>query len=86
METLTRQLRVTTRSKSNRVEVTYSSLDPGLAYGVLNSLRNFYLQKHAYGFDIGLLPCCPPRGVGLQGGFGRRRGWFEPIPPDAGPI
>jgi uncharacterized protein involved in exopolysaccharide biosynthesis len=47
VETLTRQLRVTIRSKSNRVEVTYSSLDPGLAYGVLNSLRNFYLQKHA---------------------------------------
>ena len=46
VETLTRQLRVQTRSKSNQVEVTYSSLDPGLAYGVLNSLRNFYLEKH----------------------------------------
>jgi uncharacterized protein involved in exopolysaccharide biosynthesis len=47
VETLTRQLRVQTRSKSNRVEVTYNSLDPGLAYGVLNSLRKFYLEKHA---------------------------------------
>ncbi|HET6215965.1 MAG TPA: hypothetical protein VFE27_03035 [Acidobacteriaceae bacterium] len=46
VETLTRQLRVQTRSKSNQVELTYSSLDPGLAYGVLNSLRNFYLEKH----------------------------------------
>lgn len=47
VDTLARQLRVQTRSNSNRVEVAYSSLNPALAYGVLNSLRNFYLEKHA---------------------------------------
>ena len=46
VETLSRQLRVHIRSKTNRFDVTYSSLDPALAYGVLNSLRNFYLEKN----------------------------------------
>ncbi len=66
VETLTRQLRVTTRSKSNRVEVTYSSLDPSLAYGVLNSLRNLYLQKHATDSRSNSYPVAPREVLGYK--------------------
>ena len=66
VDTLTRQLRVTTRSKSNRVEVTYSSLDPSLAYGVLNSLRNLYLQKHATDSRSNSYPVAPREVLGYK--------------------
>jgi uncharacterized protein involved in exopolysaccharide biosynthesis len=66
VETLTRQLRVQTRSKSNRVEVTYSSLDPGLTYGVLNSLRNFYLEKHATDSTSDSYPVAPREVLGYK--------------------
>jgi uncharacterized protein involved in exopolysaccharide biosynthesis len=41
------QIQVDTPSKTNLIEVTYSSSDPALAYGVLNSLSSLYLEKHA---------------------------------------
>jgi uncharacterized protein involved in exopolysaccharide biosynthesis len=41
------QLQVETPSKTNLIEVTYSSTNPALAYGVLNSLSGLYLEKHA---------------------------------------
>ena len=44
---LANQIQVETPSKTNLIEVTYSSSDPALAYGVLNSLSNLYLEKHA---------------------------------------
>ena len=47
METLAKQIEVEAPPKTNLIEVTYSSSDPALAYGVLNSLSNLYLEKHA---------------------------------------
>ena len=44
---LATQIQVDTPSKTNLIEVTYSSPDPAQAYGVLNSLSNLYLEKHA---------------------------------------
>jgi uncharacterized protein involved in exopolysaccharide biosynthesis len=44
---LANQISVETPSKSNLIEVSYSSSDPGEAYAVLNSLSSFYLEKHA---------------------------------------
>ena len=41
------KIKVETPPKTNLIEVTYSSPDPALAYGVLNSLGNLYLEKHA---------------------------------------
>ena len=46
-ETLAKQIEVEAPPKTNLIEVTYSSSDPALAYGVLNSLSNLYLEKHA---------------------------------------
>ena len=47
VRTLASQIGVDTPSKTNLIEVTYSSKDPGLAYGVLKSLSDLYLEKHA---------------------------------------
>jgi uncharacterized protein involved in exopolysaccharide biosynthesis len=44
---LAAQIEVETPSKTNLIEVMYSSSDPALAYGVLNSLSSRYLEKHA---------------------------------------
>jgi uncharacterized protein involved in exopolysaccharide biosynthesis len=44
---LAEKIKVETPAKTNLIEVTYSSPDPALAYGVLNSLGNLYLEKHA---------------------------------------
>jgi uncharacterized protein involved in exopolysaccharide biosynthesis len=44
---LATQIQVETPSKTNLIEVTYSSSDPAVAYGVLNSLSSLYLDKHA---------------------------------------
>jgi uncharacterized protein involved in exopolysaccharide biosynthesis len=41
------RIKVETAAKTNLIDVTYSSSDPALAYGVLNSLGNVYLEKHA---------------------------------------
>jgi uncharacterized protein involved in exopolysaccharide biosynthesis len=41
------RIKVDTPAKTNLIEVSYSSSDPALAYGVLNSLGNIYLEKHA---------------------------------------
>jgi uncharacterized protein involved in exopolysaccharide biosynthesis len=47
VRTLASKINVETPSKTNLIEVTYSSTDPALAYGVLNSLGNLYMEKHA---------------------------------------
>jgi uncharacterized protein involved in exopolysaccharide biosynthesis len=44
---LAAQIGVDTPSKTNLIEVTYSSSDPVQAYAVLNSLSDLYLEKHA---------------------------------------
>jgi uncharacterized protein involved in exopolysaccharide biosynthesis len=44
---LASQIMVETPAKTNLIEVTYSSSNPALAYGVLNSLSSLYLEKHA---------------------------------------
>jgi uncharacterized protein involved in exopolysaccharide biosynthesis len=44
---LARKLKVETPTKTNLIEVTYSSSNPALSYGVLKSLGEFYLEKHA---------------------------------------
>jgi uncharacterized protein involved in exopolysaccharide biosynthesis len=44
---LATEIQVDTPSKTNLIEVSYSSSDPALAYGVLNSLSGLYLEKHA---------------------------------------
>lgn len=41
------KIQVETPSKTNLIEVSYSSSDPAEAYGVLNSLGDLYLEKHA---------------------------------------
>ncbi len=46
---LASQLDVETPFRTNLIEVTYRSSDPSLAYGVLNSLSNLYLERHAAG-------------------------------------
>ena len=47
VRTLASKIKVETPPKTNLIEVTYSSTDPTLAYGVLNSLGNLYMEKHA---------------------------------------
>ena len=47
VRTLAAKIKAETPPKTNLIEVTYSSPDPALAYGVLNSLGNLYLEKHA---------------------------------------
>jgi uncharacterized protein involved in exopolysaccharide biosynthesis len=44
---LAARINVETAAKTNLIEVTYSSSDPVLAYGVLSSLGDIYLEKHA---------------------------------------
>jgi uncharacterized protein involved in exopolysaccharide biosynthesis len=43
---LAKQLKVTNEINSTLIDVTYSSSNPRTAYAVLNSLANFYLEKH----------------------------------------
>ncbi len=43
---LAKKLKVTNEINSNLIDVEYSSSDPHLSYAVLNSLGNFYLEKH----------------------------------------
>lgn len=44
---LATKLKVETPTKTNLIRVTYNSSNPSTAYGVLNSLDSFYLDKHA---------------------------------------
>lgn len=41
------KLKVETPTKTNLINVTYSASNPAVAYGVLNSLSDLYLEKHA---------------------------------------
>ena len=41
------KLKVETPTKTNLIDVTYSASNPAVAYGVLNSLSDLYLEKHA---------------------------------------
>lgn len=47
VKTLARKIKVRPSTKANIIDVSYSSVDPQLSYGVLNSLAGFYLEKHA---------------------------------------
>jgi uncharacterized protein involved in exopolysaccharide biosynthesis len=40
------KLKVAPASKTNMIDVTYSSSDPQLSYEVLNTLGNLYMEKH----------------------------------------
>ncbi len=46
VRSLAKKLKIEKVADSNLIEVTYSSSDPQLAYGILNSLSQFYLEKH----------------------------------------
>jgi uncharacterized protein involved in exopolysaccharide biosynthesis len=43
---LAKNLKVEPAIKTNLIEVTYSSSDPRLSYGVLKALGDFYVEKH----------------------------------------
>lgn len=47
VQALDRQIQVKAMPRTNLIEVTYSSSNPALAYGVLKSLSRLYLAKHA---------------------------------------
>ena len=46
VKNLAKQIKVEAVTKTNLIQVKYSSFDPQLAYGVLKSLGEFYTQKH----------------------------------------
>jgi polysaccharide biosynthesis protein PslE len=46
VRSLAKQIKVEAGAKTNVIEVSYSSPDPRLSYGVLNTLGNLYLAKH----------------------------------------
>jgi uncharacterized protein involved in exopolysaccharide biosynthesis len=46
VRTLAKKINVEAGTKSDLIEVAYSSSDPRLAYGVLNTLANLYMEKH----------------------------------------
>jgi uncharacterized protein involved in exopolysaccharide biosynthesis len=46
VRSLAKRLSIAPAIKTNLIEVTYSSTDPHLAYGVLKSLGELYVQKH----------------------------------------
>jgi uncharacterized protein involved in exopolysaccharide biosynthesis len=46
VKNLAKQIKVEAVTKTNLIQVKYSSSDPQLAYGVLKSLGEFYTQKH----------------------------------------
>ncbi len=45
-ERLGKQLKIAALKKTNLIEVSYKSTDPKLAYGVVQTLSNLYLEKH----------------------------------------
>lgn len=46
VKSLAKQIKVTAVTRTNMIEVKYSSPDPQRSYGVLKSLGEFYTQKH----------------------------------------
>jgi uncharacterized protein involved in exopolysaccharide biosynthesis len=46
VRSLAKRLKVETGAKTNLIEMTYSSSDPKLSYGVLKSLGEYYVEKH----------------------------------------
>ena len=46
VRSLAKNIKVGTGTKTNLIEVSYSSPNPRLSYGVLNTLGNLYLAKH----------------------------------------
>ena len=46
VRSLAKTIKVEAGTKTNIIEVSYSSPDPRLSYGVLNTLGNLYLAKH----------------------------------------
>jgi len=46
VETLVKQLKVKIVAKTNLINVSYKARDPRVAFGVLNTLANLYLEKH----------------------------------------
>jgi uncharacterized protein involved in exopolysaccharide biosynthesis len=46
VRSLAKRLKVETGAKTNLIEITYSSSDPKLSYGVLKSLGEYYVEKH----------------------------------------
>jgi len=46
VKNLAKQIKVTAVTRTNMIDVKYSSSDPQRSYGVLNSLGEFYTQKH----------------------------------------
>ena len=46
VRSLAKTIKVEAGTKTNIIEVSYSSPDPSLSYGVLNTLGNLYLAKH----------------------------------------
>ena len=46
VRTLARQLKVEPAIKTNLIQVTYSSSDPHLSYGVVKALGDLYVEKH----------------------------------------
>jgi uncharacterized protein involved in exopolysaccharide biosynthesis len=46
VDRLSNKLRIQGVLKTDMIEITYPSSDPQLAYGVLNTLAKFYLDKH----------------------------------------
>jgi succinoglycan biosynthesis transport protein ExoP len=47
VRSLAEHIKVETGAKTNLIQLSYRSTDPRLAYGVLDSLGNVYLEKHA---------------------------------------
>ncbi len=46
VRSLAKGIKVEAGAKTNMIEVSYSSPDPRLSYGILNTLGNLYLAKH----------------------------------------
>jgi uncharacterized protein involved in exopolysaccharide biosynthesis len=63
---LARQIKVDTRSRTNRIELSYSSPHPDLTYQVLNSLGNLYLEKHAAQRTTGSYQGSLPKAQGYE--------------------
>ena len=84
VRTLASKIKVETPPKTNLIEVTYSSSDPAVAYGVLNSLGNLYLEKHAAVHrPPGSYQFFAEEAQTLQGGSGGLRSTFARIWTDA---
>ena len=85
VQALVSQIQVETAPQTNLIKVTYRSPDRDLAYGVLKSLSNLYLEKHAHDPQAARLqPVSHPAGAALQSGSGGCTGCFARIRAAAG--